>query len=72
MVLPKTVGFKAEAVDEEGIWCPCTLKDISKDSLIILFDGGNVDWIRHICHPCEIRNITVLKGAPNCKAAIHY
>ena len=31
LVLPETVGFKAEAVDEEGIWCPCTVEDVSND-----------------------------------------
>ena len=29
LVVPETVGFKAEAVDEEGIWRPCTVKDVS-------------------------------------------
>ncbi|KAK2570143.1 hypothetical protein P5673_004900, partial [Acropora cervicornis] len=38
MALPQTVGFKAETVDEEGIWCPCTVEDISKDSVIISFN----------------------------------
>ena len=31
LVLPETVGFKAEAVDKEGIWRPCTVKDVSND-----------------------------------------
>ena len=31
LVLPETVGFKAEAVDEEGIWPPCTVEDVSND-----------------------------------------
>ena len=40
MALPQHwVGFKAETVDEEGIWCPCTVEDISKDSVIISLDG---------------------------------
>ena len=39
MALPHTVGFKAEAVDEEGIWCPCTVEDVRNDSVIVLFDG---------------------------------
>ena len=29
LMLPETVGFKAEAVDEEGIWRPCTVEDVS-------------------------------------------
>ena len=36
-VLPETVGFKAEAVDEEGIWRPYTVEDISNDSMIDRF-----------------------------------
>ena len=31
LVLPETVGFKAEVVDEEGLWRPCTVKDVSND-----------------------------------------
>ena len=31
LVLPETVGFKAEAVDEEGLGRPCTVKDVSND-----------------------------------------
>ena len=56
MVLPQTVGFKAEAVGEEGIWCPCTVEDVSNDSVIISFDGSNAEWNRGICDPREIRN----------------
>ena len=29
LVLSETVGFKAEAVNEEGIWRPCTVEDVS-------------------------------------------
>ena len=43
MALPQTVGFKAEAVDEEGIWCPCTVEDVSNDSVIVSFDGWNAE-----------------------------
>ena len=59
MALPHTVGFKAEAVDEEGIWCPCTVEDISNDSVIVSFDGWNAEWNRCMCDPHEIRNRTV-------------
>ena len=31
LVLPETFGFKDEAVDEEGIWRPCTVEDVSND-----------------------------------------
>ena len=59
MALPHTVGFKAEAVNEEGIWSPCTVEDVSKDSVIVSFDGWNAEWNRRICDPREIGNRTV-------------
>jgi len=57
-VLPQTVGFKAEAVDEEGIWHPCTVEDVSNDYVIVSFDGWNAEWNCRICDPREIRNRT--------------
>ena len=57
LVLPETVGFKTEAVDEEGIWGPCTVEDVSNDPLsIVSFDGWNAEWNCRICDPREIRN----------------
>ena len=56
MALPQTVGFKAETVDEEAIWCPCTVKDLSIDSVIVStgkigkFPYWNFIWISYgIC-----------------------
>ena len=34
MALPQTVGFKAEAVDEEGVWCTCTVEEVDDDYVI--------------------------------------
>ena len=31
MALPQTVGFKAEAVDEEKVWCACTVEEVDDD-----------------------------------------
>ena len=62
MALPQTVGFKAEAVDEEGIWCPCTVQEVSSDSVIVSFDGWNAEWNRRISDPREIRNRTITDG----------
>ena len=59
MAVPHTVGFKAEAVDEEGIWCPCTVEDVSNNSVIVSFDAWNAEWNRRICDPSDIRNRTV-------------
>ena len=44
MALPQTVGFKAEAVDEERVWYACTVKKVDDDYLIVSFDGWNVEW----------------------------
>ena len=52
MALPQTVGFKAESVDEEGVWCACTVEEVDDDYVIISFDGGNVEWNRRVCDPC--------------------
>ena len=59
MALPETVGFKAETVDEEGIWCPSTVEDVSNNSVIVSFDGWDAEWNRRICDPRKIRNSTV-------------
>ena len=29
MALPQTVGFKAETVYEEGVWCACTVEEVN-------------------------------------------
>ena len=52
MALPQTVGFKAEVVDEEGVWCACTVEKVDDDYVIISFDGGNAEWNRRVCDPC--------------------
>ena len=31
MALPQTVGFQPEAVDEEGVWCACTVEEVDDD-----------------------------------------
>ena len=59
MALPQTVGFKAEAVDEDGVWCACTVEEASNDYAIVSFDGWNAEWNRRICDPREIRNRTL-------------
>ena len=33
IVLSQLVGFKAKAVDEEGVWCACTVEEITNDRL---------------------------------------
>ena len=44
MALPQTVGFKAEAVDEERVWCVCTVctvEEVDNDCVIVSFEGWN-------------------------------
>ena len=33
IALSQLVGFKAKAVDEEGVWCACTVEEITNDRL---------------------------------------
>ena len=47
------VGSKAEAIDEDGVWCICTVEE---DKVIILFDGWHTEWNRRISDPREIRD----------------
>ena len=35
MAIPQIVGFKAEAVDEEGVWCACTVEEVDNDYVIV-------------------------------------
>ena len=39
MALIQTVGFKAEEVDEEGVWCAFTVEEVDDDYVIVSFDG---------------------------------
>ena len=33
IALSQPVGLKAEAVTEEGVWCACTVEEVSNDRL---------------------------------------
>ena len=59
MALPQTLGFKAEAVDEERVWCACTVEEVDDDCMIVSFDGWNWEWNRRVCDPREIRDRTL-------------
>ena len=59
MALPQTVGFKAEVVDEEGVWCACTVEEVENDNVIVSFNGWNAEWNRRVCDPREIRDRTL-------------
>ena len=59
MALPQTVGFKAEVVDEEGVWCACTVEEVENDNVIVSFNDWNAEWNRRVCDPREIRDRTL-------------
>ena len=59
MALPQTVGFKAEVIDEEGVWCACTVEEVENDNVIVSFNGWNAEWNRRVCDPREIRDRTL-------------
>ena len=40
MALPQTLGFKAEAVDEERVLCACTVKEVDDDYMIVSLTAG--------------------------------
>ena len=48
-------GCKAEAIDDDGVWCPCTVVKNEKDALTVSFDGWNSQWNRTIRDQTEIR-----------------
>ena len=58
MALPQTLGFKAEAVDEERVWCACTVEE-DDDYVIVSFHGWNWEWNRRVCNPRKIRDRTL-------------
>ena len=59
MALPQTVGFKAEAVNEERVWCACTVEEVDNVYVIVSFDGWNAEWNGCVCDPREIRDRTL-------------
>ena len=38
-------GCKAEAVDECGVWCPCTVLSKTEEGVNVSFDGWNAAWM---------------------------
>ena len=50
------VGSKAEAIDEDGVWCICTVEEVEEEEVIISYDSWHVEWNCHISDPHEIRD----------------
>ena len=48
------VGSKAEAIDEDGVWCICTVEEVEEEEVIISYDGWHVEWNCRISNPREI------------------
>lgn len=56
-----TCGSKAEAIDDCGIWCRCTV--IARaEHIVVSFDGWKDEWNREISDPSEIREVTTNPG----------
>jgi len=51
-------GCKAEAVDDDGVWCHCTVILKEEDTVTVNFDGWNSEWNRKICDSSQIRTRT--------------
>ena len=45
--LPQTVGFKAEAVDEGGVWCAWAVEEVDNDSLTAGMQSGMAAFVIH-------------------------
>ena len=54
------VGSKAEAIDEDGVWCVCTVEKVEEEEVIISCDGWHVEWNCHISDPHEITDQCVI------------
>lgn len=53
-------GSKAEALDEEGVWCVCTVVCSESEAISVAFDGWGEEWNRTIDDPREIRELSVI------------
>ena len=41
-------GSKAEAIDDCGIWCLCTVMSKSNETVTVSFSGWHAEWDRNI------------------------
>ena len=53
-------GSKAEAIDDCGIWCLCTVIAKSNEMVTVSFNGWNAEWHHNICDPSKIFEVTVV------------
>ena len=51
-------GCKAEAIDDCGVWCSCTVLYQTKEVVTVAFNGWSAEWNRNISDPREIRSVT--------------
>ena len=59
------VGCKAEAVDDDGVWCRCTVILNENDGVTVSFDGWKSEWNRKICDASQIT------GSPSSKYVVY-
>lgn len=53
-------GSKAEALDEGGVWCVCTVVCTESEAISVAFDGWGEEWNRTINDPREIRERSII------------
>ena len=53
-------GSKAEALDEDGVWCVCTVVCAKSEAITVAFDGWGDEWNRTIDDPREIRERSII------------
>ena len=57
------VGYKAEAVDDDVVWCRCTVILNENDEVTVSFDGWKSEWDHKICDASQIRVRTAVSGS---------
>ena len=53
-------GSKAEALDEDEVWCVCTVVCAKSEAITVAFDGWGDEWNRTIDDPREIRERSII------------
>ena len=57
------VSSKAEAIDEDGVWCVCTVEEVEEE-VIISYDSCHVEWNCNVSDQREIRDQCVILRTP--------
>ena len=54
---------KAEALDEDGVWCTSTVVSKESEAVTVTFDGWGEEWNRRVDNSREIREVSVVPSA---------